>query len=178
MFFLCHSPVFMLLCCSVFWQGHLSFVVPFRNTCIKLLWSCDMFPWQKSSWASLLQPLYRSGVSTVSLPFYPFFFVLTKSKPAGCCVLAGHVLILGQGWPCVFILPDRMVLFFFLLNWSVSLIWELPQTPIFLHLPVNSSIGLECTLRRGHCLSRDIPSVSEGTAHSLMKEKNRKRHHH
>lgn len=114
MFFLCHSPVFMLLCCSVFWQGHLSFVVPFRNTCIKLLWSCDMFPWQKSSWASLLKPLCRSGVSTVSLPFYPFFFffVLTKSKPAGCCVLAGHVLILGQGWPCVFILPDRMVLFF------------------------------------------------------------------
>lgn len=49
----------------------------------------------------------------MSLPFYPFFFVLTKSKPAGCCVLAGHVLILGQGWPCVFILPDRMVLFFF-----------------------------------------------------------------
>lgn len=41
------------------------------------------------------------------------FFVLTKSKPAGCCVLAGHVLILGQGWPCVFILPDGMVLFFF-----------------------------------------------------------------
>lgn len=40
------------------------------------------------------------------------FFMLTKSEPAGC-VLSGHVLISGQGWPCVFILPDRFVLFFF-----------------------------------------------------------------
>ena len=43
------------------------------------------------------------------LAMLPGFLMLTKSEPAGCCVLAGHVLILGQGWPCVFMLPEGIV---------------------------------------------------------------------
>lgn len=47
-----------------------------------------------------------------ALAVLPGFLVLTKSKPAGCFVLAGDVLILGQGWPCVFMLPEGIVHFF------------------------------------------------------------------
>lgn len=47
------------------------------------------------------------------LAVLPGFLVLTKSESAGCCVLAGHVLILGQGWPRVFMLPEGIVHIFF-----------------------------------------------------------------
>lgn len=46
------------------------------------------------------------------LAVLPGFLVLTKSEPAGSCVRDGHILILGQGWPRVFMLPEGIVHFF------------------------------------------------------------------
>lgn len=48
----------------------------------------------------------------------PGFLVLTTREPAGCCALVGHALTLGQGQPCVFMLPEGIV-YFFLINWCL-----------------------------------------------------------
>lgn len=45
------------------------------------------------------------------LDVLPGLLGLTTREPAGCCALVDHVLILGQGQPCVFMLPEGIVYF-------------------------------------------------------------------
>lgn len=68
--------------------------------------------------------LARSQYS--GLAMLPGFLVLTKSEPAGSCVLDGHILILGQGWPRVFMLPEGIVHFFSHELIHVSRVTQLP----------------------------------------------------
>lgn len=91
-------------------QSHLPLVVPFKCKYLKLLWSYNCYLAKKQLDISAPAPLSVRSQNP-GLDLLPGFLMLTPREPAGCCALVGHVLILGQGQPWVFILLEGIVQF-------------------------------------------------------------------